>query len=191
MPRTIDENRVFEVTAALFVRHGYVGTKTKEIAATAGVNEATLFRRYGSKAKLVGAAIDHQWRDVPLAQLVPSDDLEGDLVTIVEAYLETNRLRGAIVPALLVELARSPDLRGAFGAALGNIHRLTTILQHHQERGRLRAEEPMTTLIALIGPLMVLEMFRRADIVRALPVIDVRGYVRAFLGGRSEASPPG
>ena len=124
MPKAIDENRVFEVTATLFVRHGYAGTKTKEIAEAAGVNEATLFRRYGSKAMLIGAAIDHQWREVPLAGLEPSDDVEADLVTIVEAYLETNRLLGAIVPALLVELARSADLRDAFGAALENVRGL-------------------------------------------------------------------
>ena len=152
MPKAIDENRVFEVTATLFVRHGYAGTKTKEIAEAAGVNEATLFRRYGSKAMLIGAAMGHQWRDVPLADLGPSNDLEADLVTIVEAYLETNRLLGAIVPALLVELARSADLRDAFGAALDNVRGLAAILQHHQTAGRLRAEAPMTALVALIGP---------------------------------------
>lgn len=186
MPKAIDENRVFEVTATLFVRHGYAGTKTKEIAEAAGVNEATLFRRYGSKAMLIGAAIDHQWREVPMAGLGPSNDLEADLVTIVEAYLETNRLLGAIVPALLVELARSADLRDAFGAALENVRGLAAILQHHQAAGRLRAEAPMTTLVALIGPLMVQEMLRRADLGQLSPAIDTRSYVQHFLEGRLE-----
>jgi AcrR family transcriptional regulator len=184
MPKAIDENRVFEVAAALFVSHGYAGTKTKEIAEAAGVNEATLFRRYGSKAALLGKAIYHQWRDVPLAGLSASDDLEADLLSIVEAYLETNRLRGAIIPALLAELARSAELRGAFDSALANVGRLVSILVHHQTAGRLRTEEPMTMLMALIGPLLVHEMFRRTGIGAAASTIDTRAYVRAFLEGR-------
>ena len=184
MPKVIDENMVFEAAAALFVRRGYAGTTTKENAEAAGVNEATLFRRYGSKAALLGKAIDDQWRDVPLASLHPTDDVESDLRGIVEAYLETNRRRGAIMPALLVELSRSPDLRGAFGAALENLGRLSAILRHHQAEGRLRPEDPMDTLVALMGPLLVREMFRRAGIGQAPPPISARKYVRAFLDGR-------
>ena len=45
MPKAIDENRVFEVTATLFVRHGYAGTKTKEIAEAAGVNADSILTR--------------------------------------------------------------------------------------------------------------------------------------------------
>ena len=183
VPKVIDENRVFEAATTLFVQHGYAGTKTKDIAEAADVNEATLYRRYGSKAALLGKAIDHQWRDVPLARLRPSDDLEADLVALVHAYLETNRLRGAIVPALLVELARDSELHEAFGSALANIKGLTKILRHHQAAGRLRKADPMTTLVALIGPLMVREMFRRAGIGGRRPALDVDGYVQSFLSG--------
>jgi len=184
VPKVIDEDQVFEVATALFVRHGYAGAKTKEIAEAAGVNEATLFRRYGSKAALLARAIDHQWRDVPLAQLSPSDDLERDLIAIVDAYVETNRMKGAIVPALLVELARGSELHGAFDGALRNVGKVAAILEHHHAAGRLKPEEPLTTLTALIGPVVVREMFRRAGIGPASPTIDTRAYVRAFLEGR-------
>ena len=187
MPKVIDEDRVFEVAAALFVRHGYAGTKTKEIARKAGLNEATLFRRYGSKARSLpmGAAIDHQWRDVPLAGLAPSDDLEADLVMIVEAYLETNRLRGAIVPALLVELAMQ--------------HRLERCLRRcARQRRRARGNPPPSsgrgscpgrgardgvarTDRTAHGPRDVL----CADLGQPLPAIDAPAYVRVFLEGRS------
>jgi AcrR family transcriptional regulator len=184
MPKVIDESRIFEAATALFVRHGFAGATTKAIAEAAGVNEATLFRRYGSKKQLLERAIDHQWRDVPLATLSPSDDVEEDLVAIVEAYLETNRLRGAIIPALLVELARSTDLRGAFGGALANISKVVAVLRHHQSTGSLRSEEPLATLTALVGPLLVQEMFRRAGIGPTVPSVDPRAYIRAFLEGR-------
>jgi AcrR family transcriptional regulator len=189
MPKVIDEDRVFSVATTLFVRHGYEGTKTKDIAEAAGINEATLFRRYGDKASLLAKAIDHQWVDVPLADLGPSDDLEADLIAAVDAYLETNRRRGAIVPALLVELARGTDLRGAFEAASTNIRGLIEIVGHHQAAGRLRPEQPMITLVALIGPLLALEMFRRASMADAASTIDPGSYVQAFLEGRRPSAP--
>lgn len=185
MPKVIDETRVFEAAVELFVTHGYEGTTTKRIAAVAGVNEATLFRRYGSKAQLMEAAIDHQWQDVPLASLEYTGELEGDLTAIVDAYVATSRLRGAIVPAILVELARNEELRGAFQHAALNIGQAAEILARHQTEGRLRPEDPMQAITALVAPIMVSEMIRRAGVGLQPPAIDTQEYVRAFLGGRS------
>ena len=184
-PKVIDETRVFEAAVELFVTHGYERTTTKEIAAAAGVNEATLFRRYGSKAQLMEAAIDHQWQDVPLASLEYTGELEGDLSAIVDAYVETNRLRGAIVPALLVELARNEELRGAFRHAAMNIGQAAEILARHQAEGRLRPEAPIHAVTALLAPIMVSEMIQRAGVGLQPPAIDNQEHVRAFLGGRS------
>ena len=52
MPKVIDENNIFKTVIDMFISRGYEGAITKEIAEVAGVNEATLFRKYGSKAKL-------------------------------------------------------------------------------------------------------------------------------------------
>jgi AcrR family transcriptional regulator len=179
----IDEQHLFEVAASLFVQHGYAGTTTKEIAEATGVNEATLFRRYGSKLQLLEKAINHQWRDVPLAHVTYTGDVNRDLAAIVEAYVETNRLRGPILQALLAELARSPDLRGAFGAAARNIATVASIVERHQAEGRLRSEDSMHTVNALIGPLMVSEMFRGAGLETTTP-IDADEHVSRFLEGR-------
>jgi hypothetical protein len=43
----------------------------------------------------------------------------------------------------------------------------------------------MTALNALIGPLMVQEMFRRAGLEPVPPPVDARQHVRAFLEGRT------
>ncbi len=185
MPKVIDETTVFAAAVDLFVAKGYERTTTREIAAIAGVNEATLFRKYGNKANLMETAIDHQWSDVPLASVTYSGDLEQDLVAIVEAYLETNRLRGAIVPALLVELARNADLSGGFRLATSNIRALAGIVARHQAAGHLRPEDPMMSLSVLIAPLMVNEMFRRASAGPPPSAIVASQHVRAFLEGRS------
>jgi AcrR family transcriptional regulator len=185
MPKKIDEAEIFSAAVDLFVSEGYRGTTTKQIALAAGVNEATLFRRYGTKAQLMQSAIDHQWQDVPFASLAYSGDVDADLIAIVRAYLETNRLRGAIVPVLLVELSRDEELGGAFRGAAANLGVALDILARHQGSGRLRSEDPMMTLTTLIAPLMVNEMFRRAAVGPPPADIDPPLYVRAFLEGRA------
>ena len=47
--------RILNATREIFERNGTRGTTTREVAERAGVNEATLFRHFGSKAALIGA----------------------------------------------------------------------------------------------------------------------------------------
>ena len=47
MPRRIDVDAVLAAAVSVFAEKGYRTTTTKEIAERAGVNEVTLFRRYG------------------------------------------------------------------------------------------------------------------------------------------------
>jgi len=47
--------RILTATREIFERNGTRGTTTREVAERAGVNEATLFRHFGSKAALIGA----------------------------------------------------------------------------------------------------------------------------------------
>jgi AcrR family transcriptional regulator len=187
MPKSVDESAIFEAAATLFVSQGYRGMATKDVAAAAGVNEVTLFRRYGSKAELVRRAIDEQWEKVPLASVATSGDVFDDLVAIVEAYQQTSRSHGAIVVSLLVELTRYPDLEDAFRGGLANIRQLVDLIAGHHRAGHLRAEDPLLTLTTLLGPLMVTEMFRRAGVPHAPDDIDPTAYVRAFMLGRAPA----
>jgi AcrR family transcriptional regulator len=48
-------SRILAATREIFERNGTRGTTTREVAERAGVNEATLFRHFGSKAALIGA----------------------------------------------------------------------------------------------------------------------------------------
>lgn len=50
--------QILEVASGLFSRKGYQGTTTREIAETAGVNEALLFRHFPSKENLYWTMIE-------------------------------------------------------------------------------------------------------------------------------------
>ncbi len=51
--------RILVATRELYARNGSRGTTTREVAVLAGVNEATLFRHFGTKQQLIAAMLDH------------------------------------------------------------------------------------------------------------------------------------
>ena len=98
MPKVIDEGEIYGAALEILISQGYEGATTQKIADRAGVNEVTLFRRYGSKAGLFERVIEHQLSDTLLNKLVYTGELEADLLAIVEAYVETNELTGLLFP---------------------------------------------------------------------------------------------
>jgi AcrR family transcriptional regulator len=184
MPKVIDETKIFKAALDLLVSHGYEGATTQKIADVSGVNEVTLFRKYGSKAGLFEKAIEQQFSDTPLNKLVYTGELEADLLAIVAAYLETNETYGDIVPNILIELPRNPDLRGWFNVPWKNLQVIVKILQKYQKQGLLKNETPLASLGALIGPIMVSQMLRRAKLNLPVPVVDAQEHVDSFLRGR-------
>jgi AcrR family transcriptional regulator len=184
MPKVIDEVKIYNAALELLVSHGYEGATTQKIAHLAGVNEVTLFRNFGSKAALFKKAIDFLLADTPLGKPVFSGDLEADLLAVAQAYIDSNRSFGDIVPILLVELPRHPELRVSFDTPWENMQVIPGILQKYQELGLLKPESTFVTIAALIGPITMSEMVRRANLGLSLPAFDAQGHVAAFLHGR-------
>ena len=184
MPKVIDETKIFSAALDILVSHGYEGATTQKIADIAGVNEVTLFRKYGSKAGLFEKVIEHQLADTPLNNLVYTGDLNSDLLAIVEAYIETNETHGNIIPLLLIEMPRYPDLQGSFNTPWKNIQVIINIIQKYQNQGQLKNESPLACLTALIGPILVSQMLLHANLNLPVPAIDSQAHVEAFLQGR-------
>jgi len=183
MPKTIDESKVLSTALELLVAQGYQGATTQEIAEAAGVNEVTLFRRYGNKEGLFEAAIRTHFADTPLNRLAYTGDLEADTLAVVEAYVETNQIFGDVVQILMLEMERHPELRGSFQVLWNNLWPIVEMLRTYQKEGRLRRATPLHALGALVGPLMVNGVLRRADLELPVPKIDPGSHVRAFLQG--------
>lgn len=184
MPKVVDETEIFSAALAMLVVHGYEGATTQKIAGLAGVNEVTLFRRYGSKAGLFERVVNERLSDTPLSTLAYTGDLEADLLAIVEAYLVTNEAFGDVVRIIFVELPRNPELRESFSALRNNILNLIEIIRRYQAQGLLRDESPIACLGALLGPIMVNQMVQRAEFGLLVPAIDAREHVLTFLHGR-------
>jgi len=52
------EEEILEAAARLFARHGFAGTSTREIAARAGLRQASLFHYYPRKEAILEAVLD-------------------------------------------------------------------------------------------------------------------------------------
>lgn len=86
---TNTSERIIEAFLELFRTHGYKGTTTRAISELAGVNEVTIFRRFGNKKKVMEKAIEYLSRDIALDQLMHEEktwDLEHDLLLIADGY---------------------------------------------------------------------------------------------------------
>ena len=133
--------KIVEAAMRLVREKGYTATTTKEIAQVAGVNECTLFRKFGSKKDIVLAGVSKAaWRANITPELFADVkwELQQDLEMFMEAYMArmtpdfVNLSIGLRAPQLYEETApfimKVPE---AFISAL------TDYLQKMQELGRL------------------------------------------------------
>lgn len=73
-------NRVLDASIKELARSGYAAFRMHEVAATAGVNKTSIYRRWPSRPELVAAAVvrmSTRFREVPLPD---TGSLENDLV---------------------------------------------------------------------------------------------------------------
>ncbi|WP_105316745.1 TetR/AcrR family transcriptional regulator [Thermus tenuipuniceus] len=177
----------------LLAERGYRGATTKEIARRAGVNEVTLFRRFGSKEALLRAALSH-FIPVGFLERLPAEEapLEEGLRQLLEAYLDLLKAHQALLPKLLAELLRHPGLRGAGPpeGILGVLERAVGFFRAQQRRGLLRSDEPPEEMaLAFVGPLMA--RFLLGEALGVYLPLDQEAYLRGYLEGRYGAGREG
>jgi AcrR family transcriptional regulator len=178
---------MFDAALAVLAQRGYAGATTRRIAEAAGVNEATLFRRFGDKRQLILAAIHADIPRLTQDALTVSGDLEADLIRVVEYYSALHQHRDGLVGTLLLEGARNPDVAALIAEPLGLLSRLGEIFATYQRAGKMVEEPTDFAVQALLAPLLLIALLSRmsaSDI--ALP--DPRSVVERFLSGR--LAPP-
>ena len=184
MPKVIDDKVVFRAAIDVLSASGYESATTKNIADAAGIHEASLFRKYGSKFDLIEKAIRALFLEVPLAKLAYTGDLQADLLSIVEAYLETSEVVGNVLPSLLIEIPRNPELKGLLEVPWKNIAGAVDILEQYQALQKIVQEPGLNSISVLLGPLMVRHLFDQPNLDMSIPPIEPRVYVENFLRGR-------
>lgn len=188
MTPRIPDGQLLEAALEVITSRGYARATTREIAQSAGVNEVTLFRRFGSKKQLLKAAIAHEAVSLESDNLHYSGDLETDLRKIVVFYRDLMSGRGQLITMLLTELHHHPDLLEVMQEPLAIVAQIQEILAQYQAAGELHEEPPMQAYSALVAPLFMRGLLATiaGDILPAS--FDPIEHVERFLGGRRPTS---
>ena len=183
MSEPVTDQRMFDAALAVLAQRGYGGATTRRIAETAGVNEATLFRRFGNKRQLMLAAIHADLPQLAEVTLAVTGDLEADLIRVVEYYSALHQHRNGLVATLLLEGARDPEVAALIAEPLGSLSRLGEVFAGYQKSGQMVEEPTVFAVQALLAPLLLISVLRRVSPVE-LAFPDARMVVERFLKGR-------
>lgn len=187
----ISDDQVFDAAIAVMQQDGYAGATTKKIAKAAGIHEVTLFRRFESKAALLSQVMKREAEAFGgKSGFRCTGKLHSDLVRVVSAYAELVKRRGRLIPVLLSELPRHPELASVIESPRMILSSLARMIQSYQARGELLEEDPMLSVCALIAPLLLPSLMSPYVPLPDIDSVDVQAHVRAFLNGRAPSQAP-
>jgi AcrR family transcriptional regulator len=143
---------VLEATVAELIEHGYAGLTIEGVAARAGVNKTTLYRRWGGRDALIVDAVEAF--AAAEAKVPDTGDIEEDLRLWARSILATltGPVSGALVRAVFGGAGNSPqvqDLRHRFWLTRSAL--VMPMVQRAIERGQLPAGTAAEEVIRHVG----------------------------------------
>lgn len=187
-----EETRERILTAAREVigRKGKRGATTREIADVAGVNEATLFRHFGTKEALLVACAQHFCGYLVLADV--AGGLHGtvaeDLLVLAQLMFARFVALGDMIRWSLVEQEYEKDIfaETAWQPQLAILAVLTDFMQRRIASGELRGD-PQKLAMVFLGVVFMHALSRKkfpdSLLHRAEPDDALRFYIDVFLNG--------
>lgn len=184
MASTISDTRILDAALDMIVQHGYAGATTRHIAVAAGINEVTLFRRFGNKKKLLKAVVEQEAENFVAAGIEYTGNVEADLLRVVQFYSDLMQQRGRVIAMLIAEIPRQPELLEIIQTPLTILIKISTMIARYQQEGALVQEPPAQAFVALVGPFFLGSIidFVQMDVPDILP--NPAAHVRHFLQGR-------
>jgi AcrR family transcriptional regulator len=124
------------------------------VAARAGVGKATIYRRWSNKEALLFDAVRTVKGELAV---LPGTSVRDDLIALLKPVGQSESTRaGRIMPCLLAELQRSPELNGIFQRITEPRRELMRqVLRRGIEEGVLRPDIDMEIVMAMLtGPML-------------------------------------
>lgn len=153
-PKTISDDEVLRVAREVFRAGGHSAT-TREIADTAGISEAILYQRFGSKDQLFFAAMHPTGPDVE--QLLGPADPPGDGRDYLhETVVRMGEYMADVIPLALRLMTHPSFDHASFGRARPTAHEslqqaLAVRLESLARRGKIAAPSPPATARVLVS----------------------------------------
>ncbi|GAC1302333.1 MAG: TetR/AcrR family transcriptional regulator [Vulcanimicrobiaceae bacterium] len=140
--------RILAATRELYASNGSRGTTTREVAMRAGVNEATLFRHFGTKSQLLRAMLDHYSAIAALPEMLERvralSTIDDQLRELGRSCVESMRRKEDLIRVSMAEELTNPDGHTcAWQAATATRLRLAEYFCERVAAGTLRGEPQM------------------------------------------------
>jgi AcrR family transcriptional regulator len=174
----------------IFVERGFAATRLEDIAARAGVSKATLYLYYENKADLLKAVV----RGGILPAIAHAEtrlrEFPGDSSALLAAVIRGvwgevgGTLLTGIPKLILAEAGNFPELARFYHdevieRALGL---LAAVVERGVRRGEFRDVDVAPTARALVGPLLLMMLWRHSfQRFEATPLPEAR-YLESYLG---------
>lgn len=183
MAKNVSDQQILDAALQTIIEHGYSGATTRQIAEAAGVNEVTLFRRFGSKKNMLLASIEKRVEEFEAEGLCFTGDVEADLTRIVTLHNCFSDAKGKLFPVLMAELPRQPELTEVLQKPVSIILQITKIIEQHQKAGNLTPKDPSHLVASLIAPLILTKLMAEVHGPELIKPIEIKSHVQAFLQG--------
>lgn len=187
MGRNVSDSQILDAALDVMAAHGYVGATTRQIAAAAGINEVTLFRRFGSKQNLLNIAVEQEATAFAAAGIEYTGDVAADLLRVVQFYQHIVQDRGRVITVLLTEVPRHPELLELMQTPMTIMTQISALIERYQDEGVLVREPPAQAFTALVGALLLAGLLNYASQNRFGPTVEPEALVRNYLAGRAQA----
>ncbi|WP_017314255.1 TetR/AcrR family transcriptional regulator [Mastigocladopsis repens] len=153
----ITNQQILEAAREVFLEKGFSGS-TLEIAARAGISEASIFKRFSTKEELFFAAMGIPETPVWVTELEPlvgKGNLKENLIQICIQILEFHQ---EVMPRFMMLRSRGKALPKPESLLeskpIRDVKALTSFLEHEMKQGRLCPCDSKTLALLLIGSLM-------------------------------------
>ncbi|QJC53164.1 TetR/AcrR family transcriptional regulator [Paenibacillus albicereus] len=153
---SVKQERIVEAAIQLFAEKGYSNTSTAEIAKAAEVSEASIFKQYGTKEKLLLHLIVPRVKEffpVMAEEVIGSivrtnSSLEGFLRAFLQNRVQFALENKDILRVLIKELVYKEEIKKEILPYLADVaaSRLLPVIELFQERGELAQLPPRTVM---------------------------------------------
>ncbi len=137
--------RILAATREIYANHGSRGTTTREVAVRAGVNEATLFRHFGTKQQLLSEMLDFYSGASAIPEMVERvrsyATIEDQLRELARCCVESLKRKEDLMRITMAEEITNPDaLTCAWQASTAARGALKEFFEEKVASGALRGE---------------------------------------------------
>jgi AcrR family transcriptional regulator len=181
---------IISAATALFAAKGFNGTTTKEIAQTAGISEALVFKHFPTKRALYAAILAEK---VQISQLMDTVEAAAEkrddarVFTLIASFRIHRAADPTLLRLLLFSALEGHQLSDMF---FRNRHRvfyeyLSTYIGRRCEEGIFRCLDPLLAAQAFIGMIVYHRILHEIFKVplHCTPEEAVDAYVEVFLSG--------